>query len=114
MPTTKTRAELVERALQRLGEVGAGEAPSAEDSALCDGMFEPVMENLQARGIFAVGDENELPAAVFEWLSVCLADAVAIDFGKSPDMAQRKAAEREIRAVQESQPSYETLRVKYF
>lgn len=79
---TKSREELVARALAKLKVVGAGQTASAEVSDRVDDVVEPLMADLSARQIFSWGDEDELPDSAFEHLADCLAHAAAPDFGK--------------------------------
>jgi hypothetical protein len=94
---TKTRQELVRRALNKLGAIGAGQAPSAEDGALADGAVDPVLSDLSIRNIYAYGDPDHIEPEAFEHLADCIVFAIARDFGQMPDNDMRLLAESRLR-----------------
>ncbi len=97
---TKTREDLIARALHKLGAVSAGQAPAAEDAQLLDDEIEPVMADLMARGVYAWGDPEVIEDDAFVHLADILANSVARDFGKPQDDAMRLAAERRLRQLE--------------
>lgn len=114
MNTTKTRAQLVTRALQKLGIVGEGQSENADDAAQVDASVDAVLADLAARGIIDIAAEDQIEVAVFEWLAICLAGMVAMDFGNSFDPALVERAEYKLRVITSAGPTYETMKVDYF
>jgi hypothetical protein len=53
----KTRSDLVNEALTRLGALPSGQEPSAEDYAEVNSKVDPVVEDLAARNIAAVAPD---------------------------------------------------------
>lgn len=97
---TKTRSQLVDRALQKLKVVGAGQPASAADTALVDGLVDPVMTELQQSEIYAWGNQDEIDDAAFEHIAELLASAAASDFGKTGlSSEERWVVERRLRRL---------------
>src|SRR5690606_24761624 len=111
---SKTRAELVTRALEKIRVVGSGQTASAEDAQLVDKIVDPLMEDLAARGIFQWGDEDDLPEAAFEHLAWLLGNLAAPDFGKPEDDAKRRMMEARLRLLDSATLSGEPVRAEYF
>lgn len=111
----KTRAQLVNRALQKLKVVRAGTAASAEVSQLVDGVVDGVMSSLATRQIFSWGDEDQLPDEAFEHLADCVAHASAGDFSKTygDDIALR-GYEAKLRELDLYALSYQPQQTEYF
>lgn len=78
---SKTRAQLIQRTLQRLGVIGEGRPSFPNETAIVDDGIEPLIAELYSREIVWVGDPNEVEDAVYESLAVLLADAVKGFFG---------------------------------
>lgn len=114
MDITKTRAELVIRALRKLLVVGSGQSPEDEDVELVDGVVDATLADLAARRVVYVANEDEIDVAVFEPLADILADNVAADFGKAKNPAMVDLAEMKLKAITATEPTYETLRNDYF
>lgn len=101
---SKTRAELVARALKFLGKLRAGQAPEAEDAQAVDDEIDPLLESLNIRKIIYVPDPDEIDDAVFQPLARRLAGECAVDFAvdlTAPEMAPCIPinAESELRAL---------------
>ena len=114
MDITKTRAELVTRALRKLLVVGSGQSPEDEDTELVDEVVDAVLADLAARSVFYVANEGAIDVAGFEWIADCLADAVAPDFGKSRNPAMVEYAEAKLKAIKATSPTREVLAVDYY
>lgn len=111
---TKTREQLVSRALQKLKVVGTGQTASAEDTQLVDDEIEPVMADLAARGIWTWGDPDEIDDAAFVHLADIIANSVAGDFGMQQDETVRLSAERRLRQLETSILSGQPQTTEYF
>jgi hypothetical protein len=110
----KTREELVNRALEELGVVGAGQTAAAEDYAVVDDAVEPVMSDLATRDVWVWGDPDEYDEDAFEHLAVLLANAKARPFGKEPSEEIRIMAERRLRQLAPYVLSGQAQIVDYF
>lgn len=111
---TKSREELIARALRKLGVVGAGQSPSAEDTQIVDDEIEPVMADLATRGVYSWGDPDQIDDDAFVHLATILANSVANDFGKPEDDGKRIYAESRLRLLDVQIPSGQPLKVDYF
>lgn len=111
---TKDRDELVQRAAQKLGIVGSGQSLEAEDGALIDDAVDALLSDLAARGVVYVADDEEIDAALFEYLAMLLANAVAEDFGKPMDAGKISFAEGRLRTIASGGPTYEVQKATYY
>jgi len=111
---TKTREQLVNRALGVLGVVAAGQIANAEDSAIIDEAVEPVLADLSARGIYSYGDPDNIEDAAFDQLAVCIANARARDFGGQYSEETRRIAESRLRILTQAYLSGQPVKVEYF
>lgn len=110
----KTREELVNRALQKLKVLAAGQTPAAEDYAVVDNDLEPVLSDLSAREIYPFGDPDNIEDEAFVHLADILANSVAADFGREPSESVRIMAENRLRVLNREILSGQTLKVDYF
>lgn len=110
----KTREELVNRALQKLKVLAAGQTPAAEDYAVVDNDLEPVLSDLSAREIYPFGDPDNIEDEAFVHLADILANSVAADFGREPSETVRIMAENRLRVLNREILSGQTLKVDYF
>jgi hypothetical protein len=110
----KTREDLIRRALDKLGVIGAGQNPAQEDVKLLDGAIVPMLSDLAARSVYGFGDPDQIEDAPFEHLATLLANATARDFGKAEDETTRQMAEARLRAIRDPMLTYQTQTVDYF
>lgn len=115
----KTRNDLINRAAQRLGVLGAGQSLSAEDAQIIGDQIEPVIEELSARRVVYIPDPDEIEDAYFNGLADCLAAAVAQDFALAGDAlatatARASEAERKFRIIQFAGPIDRPVKTEYF
>jgi hypothetical protein len=110
----KSRQQLVNRALEELGVVGAGQPASAEDYAVVNAAIESVMSDLATRDIWQWGNPDEYDEDAFEHLAVLLANAKARPFGKAPDEQVRLLAERRLRQLRPYDLSGQAQTTDYF
>jgi hypothetical protein len=111
---TKSREDLVNRALAKLKVVAAGQQPSAEDAKVVDDMVEPTLAELAARSIYAYGDPDQIEDECFEHLAIILAQTCAEDFGVEGNEGKRIAAEIRLREIGAETLSYQPLKADYF
>jgi hypothetical protein len=111
---TKTRADLVTRALQKLSVIGAGQSADAEDSELVDSFVDSTLVALSSDRIVTVADEAAIPIDWFESIAELLAYNAATDFGRPKDEVGKLAAETRLRRMVASDPTYEVQRATYF
>ncbi|PBB75205.1 hypothetical protein CK227_10460 [Mesorhizobium sp. WSM4308] len=110
----KSREQLVNRALQKLKVLAAGQSPSAEDYKVVDDDLEPVLSDLSSRGIYPFGNPDEIEDEAFLYLATCLAQSSAQDFGRDPDPNQVAFAEARLRELNTQKLSGQPLQVDYF
>lgn len=111
---TMTRDQLVLRALKKLKVIGAGQTPSAAVTDSVNDVVPALMADLASRGIFAWGDQDELPDEAFEHLADVLANACAGDFGKEASEDRRILAESRLRLVNPIRLSGQPLKATYY
>jgi hypothetical protein len=112
MATTKTRQELVNKALSDLGVLPAGAIASATDYADMDGYVDGLIEKLARRNIVYIDDADEIPIEYFAAVAVFLANEAAPEFGAAG--VDTRQAEIDLRQLTQSDPSYDVLGVDYF
>jgi hypothetical protein len=87
----KTRNQLIDRTLRRLGVLDADESASGSDLAYCAGEYDTLLEQMRDDGLAYWPNTNgttaEIPDVVVNALTSVLAGRVASAFGK-PDMAE--------------------------
>lgn len=110
----KSREDLVRRALGRLRVLAAGQTPSAEDAKLVDDQINSVLADLSDRSIYSVGDPDQIEDSAFQHLSVFLANAVAEDFGTTPNVEAAMLAERSLRHITAQTLSGQRQTAEYF
>lgn len=112
---SKTRTELVVRALEKLRVVGAGQTAAARDTAFVSNLVIPVLEDLRDSQVYAWGDTDEIDDAAFEHIADLLADAAAVDFGKPRlGMDERLVIEGRLRRLAPYNLSGQRLQTEYF
>jgi hypothetical protein len=114
---SKTRRDLVERALGVLGVLAAGQSPETEDLAKVDSYVETTVADLEARDIYYVADVSEVDPAIFDDLAKVLANNSREEFGLANDprlAATGIAAENSLREKSAQGPTYRVLRSQYF
>lgn len=110
----KTRVNLVNRALEKLLVVGAGQTADSEDVEKVDAIVDSVLEALSDDQIFTVADVDDIQESAFEWIAEILAIASASDFGQATDYAKREYAEKRLLRLGAGRPSKQPLVVDYF
>lgn len=110
----KSRENLVNRALQKLRVLGAGQTASAEDYKVVDDVVEPVLSELSTRSVYGYGNPDNIEDDAFEHLATCLAQASAPDFGLEPDDGLRLMAETRLREISAQTLSYQPAQTEYF
>lgn len=107
---TRSRQQLVDRALNVLGVVASGQTPDTEDRALVDSFVEPVLARLDGKGVTTIPDADAIPAAQFLDVAVILADAAKNDFGLAAlPQADPAMAERNLIVIASAGPTMETI-----
>jgi len=109
---TKTRNDLAQRALQRLGVVGAGQAASAEDMAIALAQIDPLYAELVSRDVMAGVDMDAIPDEYYLPLADRLAAELGPDFG-IPNV-DTQATEMRLRRMFAADYQNPTLRTNYF
>jgi hypothetical protein len=114
---TKTQTDLVNRALEELGVVAAGQTPSDEDVEGVRARVATMLEDLSERDIIYIEDSNEIPNEMFDDLGIILADRCKAKYGQAGDRGFESAkliAEGNIKVKTRNRPNYRTLETKYY
>jgi|SRR5882757_11549022 len=113
---SKTRLDVVVRALNILGAVGSDQPASASDTTLVEGLLDATIQELAARGVVYIQDpgvagnykSGNIDDAFYIPLALALAKAAASDFGKvgqdlSDSYSQAADGENRLRAMQDAE-----------
>lgn len=111
---SKTRTDLVKRALEVIGVLAAGQNPEAEDVTVIDDNVEAILEELAADEIVYVPDIEDIDDAVFMALAVCVAGRMQDDFGAQLLPGRVEAAEAKLRRIGSNTAKYTPQVVSYF
>lgn len=111
---SRSREQLVARALNRLGVIGSGQIPEAEDAKVVDDVIEPILSDLATRDIWQWGDPDVIDDDAFEHLAKLLANAVARNFGAQEDEQQRLLVEARLRELKPVFLSGQPQQTEYF
>ncbi len=117
---TKTRTQLVHRALRNLGVLAQGQTPSDEDYDSVNDLMDPLFAELASREIVTVPDPEHIDDDVFLALGHCLAGAARSEFGvlgtgESQEIAAlAEKAERDLKVISSRGPTYKVSSIDYF
>lgn len=116
---TRSRADLIEKILEKLGVLPEGMQPEVEDSARIDRNLPSLINELAAREIVYVADLENIPDAWFLSLAQICAYEMRNEFGVSGDfegMLRAGAAEGQdkIKVMTRGRPTYEPLKTVSF
>lgn len=111
---TRTRAQLVARAADKLFLTGNGQPLEADDSAFIDLRVDELIEQLSADGVVDIPDLSEIDVRYFNPLAELLANVCATEFGQVYSPERKLQFEAELRRTSASRPTYEAQRVDYF
>lgn len=119
MATSKTRRELVLRALDVLGVSAVGQAPAAEDYSAVDAQVDAVISGLAALDIVYVGNTDDIPVEWFNPLANILAFALCVDFGvgdteKTALATLDAQAKSDLRFMNRGRPTGQRMTAEYF
>lgn len=111
---TKSRQDLIERALEELGVIASGQDASAEDVAVIENEIDPVMSDLATRDIWQWGDSDEFDEDAFIHLAKLVAYSKARVFGVVPDETARLMGERRLRELNVTTLSGQRQTAEYY
>lgn len=100
---TKTKQELVIRALRIIGVVGTGQEPSAENVSDVGALVEPMFARLEAVEDIYAPPVDEIPESYFEPYAILLAKE-AVEFGPLPPEANPAGAMDDLRMLATREP----------
>lgn len=106
----KTRRDLLDRSLEVLGVLAAGQVAETEDLARVDGYVETTISDLAARDVIYIADAEEFDLAIFDDLAKVLANNAREAFGLANDprlAATGMAAENNLRIKSAQGPTYQ-------
>ncbi|WJR67236.1 hypothetical protein QTA58_00230 [Neorhizobium sp. CSC1952] len=111
----KTRQDLIERTLDLLNVIAAGQSPEAEDVQQIDKLIDGKIAELNARDIYYTSDTTQFEDQYLDALATIIGDMAAPDFGQARNEERVLAAVNRIREMKPS--TYvpgSTLQVDYF
>lgn len=112
--TSKTRDQLIQRALKEIGALLPGEAPAAEDYATINDCIDPLIAQLDADTIILIQDPDAIDLNVFLPLARLLANVAGPEFGAPINDNAKVRDEAILRRISSSKPTYLPLRVDYY
>lgn len=114
MAITKTRNQLINKALENLHVIGTGQSAEADDHAKMDEVVDPLLEQLAVDEVVEIANPDEIPNAIFLPLAELLANAAASGFSQDYDPNKKMVFEAVIRRLTASRATGETLRTVYY
>lgn len=114
---SKTRVDLGYGALKRLGKLVAGEAPDSVSAQAVDDLIDPLIANLNARGVIYLSDVDDIPDEMFNALRLRLAWEAAGDFSVPYDQlpdCQPVVSESDLRALSASPATPDAIEFEDF
>lgn len=111
---SKTRAQLITRALKSLGQLDPGEDPSPEDYATLDDLIDPLIAQLAADEVVYIQDAEAIELEFYLPLARLLANAAGPDFGSPVNLDAKTTDEAELRRLNASKPTFQTVKTEYY
>jgi len=130
---TRTRRDLIDNALSKLGVSISNQVADLEDILYVDVEIESIFRKLEGIDLVYVPDRGSpgpmggsIPGALFDDIGSIVADLVSPKFGLSPDDSQKLnqrglgtppgtgTAAMSLHKILRGRPTYETLRTDYF
>lgn len=111
---TKSKNDLVNRALTLLQKIGEGETPSEGDTALVEANVQPVVDQLAGENVLIVGSVDEIDDSIFLPLARILANESAPDFSQAYSDEIRATAIMQINRVMAVKVHAQPLATDYF
>lgn len=112
--TTKTRRQLIHRALASIGALEPGDAPSPEDYNTMDSLVDPLISQLSADEIAYIDDDEAIDVALFIPLANLLANMGGPDFGSPVNDDAKLRDEATLRRLTAGKPTYQAQVGEYF
>lgn len=112
--STITRSQLVNLALDELQVTSVGQTPATEDYEKVDDAVDGLLSRLAGERVVAISDPESIPESISEMLAELLAERCARVFGKPRDPVARADAEKRIRRIVATQPTYEDTVGSYY
>jgi flavin-binding protein dodecin len=107
-----TLLQLANRTLVKLGIVGIGQSPEAEDTAAVEAVAPAVFSYLEAKRVYTVSDTDAIDDGAFEWLVDCVGFFYAADLAGGIQTLQ--TAEFMLKAIGSTEPTYQPMTAEHF
>ena len=114
---SKTRSDLIYRALRNLGVLPQGQTPASEEYQSVSDVLDSLVVELRERDVVLISDIDVLDDKFFLPMGMILANAVKDEFGAGADqMLEAKAAQVEgkLRRLEAQSYTRKPLEVNYF
>jgi len=109
---TKTRAEMIDLVLKRLGILGAGQSATAEDAVEVGGVIDAMHAELRPFGLVPFA-KSAFPEWAQEGFAKVVGETVAPAFGMSKQ-GWRKMGERDLSRQMQAKRHRRAIEVDYF
>ncbi len=103
---TKTRTQLIHRALAAIGALEPGEAPSTEDYNTMDNLVDPLVSQLVADDVVYIDDTEAIPLEYFIPLANLLGNMAGPDFGYPVNDDAKMRDEATLKRISSTRPDY--------
>ncbi len=114
MIVTKTRAQLVREAADKLNIVGTGQVLEAEYSEKIDAAVDPLLAQLATDEICNVVNDESIPSEWFDAIAGLLGNICAPVAGANYDPRIKEYYEMQLRRLTSSGPTYAVQEADYF
>lgn len=111
---TKTREDLIARALTELGKLVAGQNVEEEDEQTVDDLVDPLLQQLSIDGVVYIGNPDAIEPEYFLPLARLLANEAGPSFGIPKNEDIKRLDETTLRRLTAGRPTYQPLVVDYF
>lgn len=111
---TKSRVQVIQRALAAIGALEPGESPSTEDYNTMDNLYDPLIAQLMLDDVVYIDDADNIPVAYFMPLANLLGNVAGPDFGSPINEEAKARDEALLKRITSTRPTYTEMKGNYF
>lgn len=116
---SKTRLQLINQAAKRLGVLASGQTLASDDYDEINALWDPLIEELDARQVYTVQDADSIEDAAYLHLADLLAIKAAPNFGLTAENLAAKGvskaiSEDELEVIEAGPPTKRVLTIERF
>ncbi len=101
---SKTRVQLKNQALTNLNVISVGQEAEDDEMQVVEDLVDPLIADLNLRGIVYVSDSDTIDDGVFLPLAELLANEASTAFGQPKNPAKQELCEERLRVVTRREP----------